>query len=63
MAEGDKMNVSITLKDPSDDKRVELANSGSRDKVHITIYHGRNELSAEISIEEIKHALRKISTR
>lgn len=57
------MNVNIILKDQGDGKRVELSNSAQREKVHITIYHGHNEVCAEVSVEEIKLALRKLSAR
>ena len=57
------MNVNIILKDTSDDVRVELSNSSQNGKVFVTVYKGQQEIMAEVRIDEIKLALRKLSVR
>jgi hypothetical protein len=57
------MDVKISLSDIDDVASVELANCDDNGYIWITLQDKGSELSAKVSVEQLKLALRKLTTK
>ena len=55
------MEVKITLENIDNVEKVEIENSDDDSEVWITLTDDGRQMVAQVSIEELKHALRKIT--